>query len=427
MESPKIPFDPATAKAPTSWKGLSVFLALVGAGLAGGAWFTKTSETRFAHAYLVGFMLVALIGTGALMFVMLQQLSRAGWSVSSRRIAEGWMSSLFLLVLLFIPLVLLAKQGHLYVWLTDFGAAAVKNAGNIPDADRLAAHVEHMSHAKKFWLNESSWLARSAFYLVAWAVLAALILRRSFATDGANKEDAAANTTFIGKLSAPGIPLLGLTLTFACFDWVMSLQFDWYSTIFGAIHFADSMVLIASLLIISVACIQSKGLMKGAVNVEHKHDLAKWLFAFNTFFAFVSYAQFIIIWFADIPEETVWYSRHAADGWSLLGWICLFGHFFVIFFLLMSRHMKRNQFVTVLVSIWAILMAIVHLYWEIMPTMGYPVPHAAGPFGVQLADIFVIVGLLTLSLAAFLFTLSGRNLVAVGDPRLQEGLKFENY
>ncbi|MEN9359511.1 MAG: hypothetical protein RL095_1046 [Verrucomicrobiota bacterium] len=427
MESPKIPFDPATAQAPASWKGLSILLGLVGAGLAAGAWFTKSSETRFAHAYLVGFMLVALIGTGALMFVMLQQLSRAGWSVSSRRIAEGWISSLFLLVLLFIPLVLLAKGGHLYAWMDGFGAAAVKNAGNIPDADRLAAHVHHMSEKKAFWLNESSWLARSAFYLVAWVILAALILRRSFATDGANKEDAAKHTTFIGTLSAPGVPLLGLTLTFACFDWVMSLQFDWYSTIFGVIHFADSMVLIASLMIISIAVFQGKGLMKGAVNVEHKHDLAKWLFAFNTFFAFVSYAQFIIIWFADIPEETVWYHRHADDGWGLLGWITLFGHFFVIFFLLMSRHMKRNQFVTVLVSVFAVLMAIVHLFWEIMPTMGYPVPHAAGAFSVQAADILVIVGLLTMSVAAFLFTLSGRNLVSVGDPRLQESLKFENY
>ncbi len=372
-------------------------LAVLGVVAAGVGY--SMDPKRFAFSYLIGFLWVATIALGGLCFVQIQHLTRAGWSVVVRRQAE-WLAGLLPAVaLLFIPVVIFSHTIY-HHWMGP-------EAANDPLLIKKAA-----------WLNPNAFYIRAVIYLVIWAALAMFYVRTSRA------QDESGDTKLSDKMqtmSAPGMILFALSVTFAGFDWVMSLNPHWYSTIFGVYIFAGCMTSAMAALALMTVGLQEKGYFIKLSTVEHRHDIGKLLFGFIVFFAYIGFSQFILIWYADLPEETVFYhDRWDADSWKVVSLAILFGHFIIPFMLLLSRHVKRHP---VGLSVGALIMLVMHyvdLYWLVMPT--YDHHHAT--FGV--VDICGLLGPLGIGAFVLAKQAAAGPLYPLRDPWLAETVRVDN-
>ncbi len=371
------------------------------AGLALSGLLALMSEdgwSRFLHSYLVSFCYFLTVALGGLFFVLVQHLMRAGWSVVVRRIAEALSTNLLLLGVLAIPILL--GLGELYHW-AEPGAA---------DHDPLIAH-------KAAFLDPTFFTVRVVIYFVVWAGLAWYYFGRSVAQDDSGDHRI---TLSMQKWSGPGVAAFALTGSLAGFDLLMSLDPHWYSTMFGVYFFAGCMVAILAVLPLIVALLQSTGRMVHAVTPEHYHDLGKLLFGFVVFWAYIAFFQFMLIWYANIPEETAWYMLRMNDGWTLPALTLLIGHFALPFAFLMSRWVKRNRVLLAFAAAWVLLMHWVDLYWLVLP------PTSPIRIPLHLLDLTTLVGIGGLFVATTAWTMRNRALVPRKDPRLDESLAFEN-
>jgi hypothetical protein len=375
------------------WRGLAVLgaaallVSLALAATGAGGW------RRFLFAYLVNFAFVLSLALGALYFVLLHHLTHSGWSVVVRRVSEALSATFPLLAVLLVPVLL--GLNELYPW---SNAAVVQ-------------------HGKAAYLNMPFFVTRCVLYLVAWIVTARFFFRRSLQQDSSGDP---ALTVRMEKRAAPAMVVFGITLTFASIDLVMSLDPTWYSTIFGVYYFAGCVVGIYALLTASAFALQGAGFLRNAVTVEHYHDLGKLLFGFVVFWAYIGFSQYMLIWYANIPEETRWLAHRQENGWGWVGLLLLFGHFLLPFAALISRGPKRRPGILAAAAVWMLAMHWADVYWLVMPagSPASPVPH--------LVDLTLLVGLGSLFLAGAAFALRGRSLVPERDPRLEESLAFEN-
>ena len=365
-------------------------------------WFYHDGLTRFLHSYLVSFAYFASLSLGALFFVALQHACRAGWSVAVRRIAELLAANILTVAALFLPILLSVILGSsaLYEWL---------------DAEHVAADPI-LSH-KHVYLNAPFFILRSLVYFGVWGGLAWFFWRRSLDQD----ESGDTNLTLkMERVSYPGLFLFALTLTFAAIDWLMSLTPHWYSTIIGVYYFSGAIVGALAMMILLLVVLQKRGRLASVVSIEHYHDLGKLLFGFIVFWGYIAFSQYMLIWYANIPEETVWYLPRQQGPWVIVSLLLLFGHLIIPFFGLMSREIKRHK---ALLGFWAVWMLVVHwldMFYLVMPN----VKSDGLPLG--LVDLCCLAGCGLLYLAGLLWLAGNRSLVPVGDPRLRESLKFEN-
>ncbi|MCB1153717.1 quinol:cytochrome C oxidoreductase, partial [bacterium] len=228
-------------------------------------------------------------------------------------------------------------------------------------------------------------------------------------------------TRRLQNLSGPGIILTALTLTFAAFDWIMSLDPHWYSTIYGVYYFSGSLVAIFAFLSISIIAMQSAGLLEGVVTTEHYHDLGKLLFGFTVFWTYIAFSQYFLIWYANIPEETLWYAHRSVGSWQKMTTFMAVGHFVLPFFYFLTRSTKRHRFALLVGAMWMLMMHFIDMYWLVAPSLH----HEGVVFG--LIDVTTLLGIGGLFLAFFTWNLRRNPLVPIKDPRLQESLRFENF
>lgn len=367
-------------------------LLLAGAGLA-------TDATRFAFSYLVGFIWLVTIGLGALFFVILQHVVRAGWSVSARRPME-WLSSGILpaCIVLFAPVAVFSHQLY-HHWMG-------------PEAAHDAA-----LRGKAAYLNPGFFYGRAVFFLLAWAVLALWFARTS------RKQDTTGDLALTRRMqarSAPAMLVLGLTLTFAAFDWLMSLTPHWYSTIFGVYVFSGAVTSSLSALALITIALQRSGVVKGISTVEHRHDIGKLLFGFTVFWAYIAFSQFILIWYANLPEETIYYRNRSDGSWMAVSMLLLFGHFILPFIGLLSRTAKRNVTGLAVAAGWMLFMHWVDVYWLVMPTLDAGGAHLSW---IDLGGLLLPAGLGALVVARI--AASGPA-YPLRDPRLAESIRLEN-
>ncbi len=294
--------------------------ALAALGVAGGLAAFATDKVHFAYAYLVGFIFAMTISAGSLFFVVILHLTKSGWSVAPRRVLEWMSQGTWALVLLFIPLAVLAPQ----VWSAWMGAEAAHDAILV---------------GKSGYLNERFFFIRAAVFLGAWAFLAYWFYRNSRDQD---KTGDLKWSTLSQTYAAPAAAVMGLTITFAAFDWIMSLNPHWYSTIFGVYIFAGSIITALALLALMVVRYRRHNVGGDLLTIEHQHDVGKFLFGFVIFWAYIGFSQFILIFYANIPEETVFYRTRWEGGWHVVSLALLVGHFIVPFCLLLSRTGKRS-------------------------------------------------------------------------------------
>ena len=352
-----------------------------------------------AASYLVAFLYWWTLAMGGLFFSVLHYLARAGWSVVVRRLAENVMGTLPLFLLLFLPIRFLWMH-DLFHW-TD--AEAVAN-------DDLLQH-------KVPYLNEGFFTLRAFIYFTIWLAIAWVFYRQSHRQDESGDIDI---TRRLNKWSALGMVGFAVTITFASFDWIMSLEPHWFSTIFGVYVFAGSVVAILSFLVFLVIRLQSAGVLRGLVTGEHFHDLGKLLFGFIVFWAYIGFSQFMLIWYANIPEETLWFDARWHHGWQPVSIFLAVGHFAFPFFFLISQPVKRNRPLMTFAALWVLFMHYVDIYWMVVPSLHL------GDFHPRLTDFTCWLGIGGLFIAFFGVLMQKGSLVPTKDPRLSESVAFES-
>jgi len=356
---------------------------------------------KLQRAYLVAFMYILSVALGALWFVTIQHLTNAKWSVVVRRAAEILASNMWVVAVLSLGVVvpMLLGSTDLYVWL-----------------DHARVEQDHVLHHKSAYLNIQFFTVRWLLYFGFWIWLARRFLRLSVQQD---RDGGSEISTTLRRISAPSMIVFALTLTFCAIDLVMSLDALWFSTMFGVYYFAGCVLAGYCTLGLFLMWIQSKGRLTTAVNSEHYHDIGKMMFAFTIFWAYIAFSQFMLIWYADVPEETHWYHWRFEGSWKVVSALLLVAHFAVPFFGLMSRHVKRNKSSLAFWAVWILVIHYVDLFWLVYPNGSGDIPLGA-------VDLLCWLGVLALFGAASVRRAQKINLIPTGDPRLADSLAFEN-
>lgn len=376
-------------------KRLPIILLIVGAGaLAGlvGLGFFDKRQAYFAYLFALTFCLS--LSLGSLFFVLLAWLSKAGWSVILRRVPEALTGNFILLAVLFIP-ILFGLQ-NLYPW-----------------ANHDLLKDNHAMTHRAGWLNPTFFAIRLAFYFSLWVGLSIFFRVQSKKQD--NSTDVAP-TLLLQRRAGIAIVLYGLTQTFAAFDILMSLHPVWYSTIFGVYFAAGSFSGAIALITVLVHLLNRDGLLKGHVTTAHFYDLGKMLYVFNLFWAYIAFLQYLLVWYANLPEETSFYHIRSAHGWSGMVLVLIFGHALIPALFFMSRHAKMNLRVNLFMSFWILLMHGVDIYFIVLPNF-HPTFTYFRP-----AEALALIGVGSIYMGWFLLNLGRAPLIPSGDPRLNESL-----
>jgi hypothetical protein len=347
-------------------------------------------------SYLTAFIYFLSIALGALFFVLLHHATRAGWSVVVRRAAESLAGTLPVFALLFVPVVMGARE--LFPWMQPH------------------AHTDELLQHRAPYLNPGFFYTRAIVVFLIWTILAAVYRRGSIRQDRTGDH---AITRRLQTLSAPGLALFAITITAAAFDWLMALDAHWYSTMFGVYFFAGAVVSMFALL--ALLALGLRGTAAGsAITVEHLHDLGKLLFAFTCFWGYIAFSQFMLMWYANIPEETVFFMRRLAGSWRALSIFLAAGHFGAPFLFLLPRTVKRSGPGLFIGAAWMLLCHYADIYWLVMPNLHADAAHP------QLLDLAAVLGVGGVFLAVAGWLLRRAPVIPVAAPRLTESLHFEN-
>jgi len=329
---------------------VALVLALVLLGLARllGAHVNLADVWR---AYLVGYVFWTGVSVGSLALIMLHHLSGGGWGVVIRRPLEAATRTLPVMFVLFIPLAIAVFTHSLYPW-------------TLPEVAG-----EHAVKHKAIYLNVPFFLGRTLFYFAMWWLLQHFLSKWSLAQDRADDpRERRSLKDKLQNLSGPGILLFGLTVSFAAVDWVMSLEPEWFSTIYGLLIMVGWGLTALAFAIVTTVILSKDERLEHVYQPRHFHDHGKLLLAFVMLWAYFSFSQFLIIWSGNLPEEIPWYLRRLYGGWGYVAVAIVILHFALPFVLLLSRDLKRRARTLVLVALLVLFMRIVDLIWTIAPS-----------------------------------------------------------
>lgn len=305
-------------------------------------------------AYLIAWSFCVSVAIGALFFVMIQHVTKARWSTTIRRIPEAISASFPLLALAGVPVLL--GNYELFHWTHD----------NLYDPTSPA--YDSLVAGKRAYLNLPFFLVRYVVYFALWTWLGHRLYKLSVGNDARPDTQ---NTLDLRKVSAYGIPLAAVTTAFASYDFVMSTDPHWFSTMFGVYFFAGGW-LGALCLITFLALAFKKAGMLSEVTGEHIHDMGKFMFAFTVFWTYIAFSQYMLYWYANIPEETVWFVKRFTGGWGVVAWSLLIFHFILPFLILLPRATKRIYPALAVMAAWLLIMHWVDLWWVTMPAREAP-------------------------------------------------------
>lgn len=395
-----MPVEELAIPAGSAWRRLPLVGAIVGVvGIAASALLGR-GEPAFYFSWLVAVLFWLTFAIGSLFFVLVHHATKAGWGIVVRRLAENVAATIPLLFVLFALPVFFGMR-DLYHW-----------------ADPEAVAHDHILQGKQAYLNPGFFWLRAILYFALWSGLALWFRGTSRRQDATGDQELSRRMI---RASYPALIVFALSVTFAAFDWIMSLDPHWYSTIFGVVFFAGCVICaFAGLTVLALALTRS-GYLRHSITVEHFHDLGKLLFTFMIFWSYTSFSQFFLIWYGNIPEETVWFLERLQGGWKPLTIALALGHFGLPFLFLVQRTVKRSRTLLLLGASWMLLVHLLDLHWQVMPAL-----HGGGP-GFLMAELAALVGVGGVMLAALGWLLVGAPLVPVRDPRLLESLAFENF
>lgn len=345
-------------------------------------------------SYLVAFFFFACLGIGGLFWSSIQNVANAGWSVSIRRYAEAFTS--FVPVILIGGLALLAGMKYLYPW---------ANPEIVAENPVIAA--------KTAYLNTGFVAVRIVIFALGLFLFRVLLVGNSLKQDQSGDE----------SLTRKNVPVsIAFLLFFAIFfslfsvDLLMSLLPSWYSTIFGVYCFAGLFQAFMAFLALVIIFMKRGGWVKGYVTVEHLHDVVKYEKAFTIFWAYIAFSQFMLQWYANIPEETEYYIMRSQNGWMGISMALLFFRFIVPFLALLPRAAKRNENHVILVSLLILAMQYIDIFWMVYPNF------YEGHMTFGIWEIGVFAGFLGIFLICLTTFFKRHNVVAIKDPRMHEAL-----
>ncbi len=375
---------------------------LVVTAIGGGA-----DPQQFFFSYLVAWLFCVTIALGSLFFVLVQHLTKASWSVVVRRIPEALMWTFPLLIVLSFPVIY--GMHDLYHWTHQ----------ELFDPQR--PQYDAVIAGKQAYLNVPFFLIRLLFYFAVWTFLTHKLYSLSIQQDLTGDPSIPARQR---KVSAWGVPLFAVTTAFAGFDLLMSLYPHWFSTMFGLYFFAGAFVgALAMMTLASLLVQQPGGMLPGVVTKEHYQDLGKLLFGFTVFWTYIAFSQYMLIWYGNIPEETVWYRHRLEHGWEYHSAALLALHFIVPFVVLLPRGAKRTLPLLGFMCVWMLVMHWFDLHWIAMPVLDFA---RGGHAGFHWLDFTSWLGLFGVFFGLFMYRLSRHSLVPFKDPNLQKSLHFTN-
>lgn len=376
-------------------------LALTALGGTGTAVGFVLEPTATWFGYLTALAFAVSIALGALVLLMTTYVVGAKWNVVLRRLNEGIISVFPLLFLLSVPLAF--GLSDLYLWAQPW--------------DHLSEHERHLLEHKSAYLNQGFFLVRSALYFAIWTLAAWLLSRWSA------KRDDRSNATNDGsretRLSAALLPAVALALTFASFDWLMSLQPLWFSTLFGVYYFAGGFVASCGLLA-TTAYFQRRSSADSPITSSHFHALGRLMFAFSIFWAYCAFFQALLIKSADKPEEVQFYIARLDGGWSIVAAALLCSRFVIPFFVLLPRAIKLRGGAMAAMGLWLVMGQYLDVYWLVLPVLD---SHGALFSWWDLSTLCAVGG----CCVAFAgWRLSGKPIIPVHDPRLAESIAYRS-
>lgn len=365
-------------------------------GLLAAAATFMLDKDRGSFNSLIVFMFLTSVGIGSLFWIAVEYAAGAVWLTPVRRIPEILASIIPFLVIFSIPMIL--NMGNMYEW----------------------THT-HVMLADPMLKSKMPYLNKTAFFIRLIIVFGGWFLFYKFLTGNSRKQDETKDqslTTKNIKLGIAFIPFFAFSLTVTAIDWVMSLQPHWFSTMFGVYYFAGTAWCALAVNILIMVFLKEKGYLPKSIVNDHYYSLGALMFAFTVFWAYIAFSQFLIIYSANIPEETFWYLFRWDGKWKTLSLALIILHFIIPFFALLSRPAKINPKRLVWVSMYVIFVHMYDLYWLIMPVFNQEHP----VFGwMEIGFMLIPIGFIIV-----LFTMKAKNtnLIPVGDPKLQRGLNF---
>ncbi|WP_164002898.1 hypothetical protein [Pyxidicoccus caerfyrddinensis] len=367
-------------------------------------YFATDAKGAAAHSYLLAFSYWAGISVAFLLMLCIFHTAKAKWPIVLRRTMETAASAVPIFILLLLPLLLMVKD--LYSWWPG---------------SPLAAHIqgieaEHLSHKQHGYLNPTFFYVRQAIYFGVWVFVSWRMRSWSLKQDETGELD----LTVKQRRFAPGsLPFLALTITFASFDWLMSLTPMWQSTIYGVYYFSGSFLAAFCVLTIVTTNATGANLYGSVVKLDHFHNLGKLMLAFVAFWAYTAFSQFLLVWIANIPEEAPWYGLRIFGAWRPMSIALFFLHFVLPFFILLSRNLKLQPRKLSVVAVYILAIHAVDLYWLIWPAL----TGTDGPsFHWTLVTAFLGVGGIAVGFA--LLQARNRFTLPVKDPYIAESLRY---
>ncbi|MFT3880929.1 MAG: hypothetical protein QM703_14855 [Gemmatales bacterium] len=402
-----------------------------------------TGLVRLQYAYLLGFMFFLTITLGGLFFTMALYITGAKWGIVIRRIPELAARNAPVLAILALPIIIPMLFGShaLYEWAdqTKYSGDAIARAaaqvhkeavrgGDSHPMEKYLAVYQDLIHAKAPWLNVKFFTIRMVIYFLIWSFLGWYFYSRSVKCDTTGDPAMYKDAKWMSPL---GIIFFSLATTFAAFDILMSLTPTWYSTIFGVYIFAGSNLSIFAFSILAYRYLERHGILSKAVTTEHYHDLGKLLFAFVFFWGYIAISQYLLIWYANLPEETAfYYPRQSTTTWIVVSVVLLFGHLLIPFPGLLSRWVKRSRPALIFWACWLLIAHWIDLYYIIMPTWAGRVAgdmlHPIDP-PLPFLEILCTIGVGGIWLGALARRATGISLIPEKDPLINDSLAFQNF
>lgn len=381
---------------PLPTKIFNIGLVLLAIGLLLAVLGYAVNPERAAFNGIIALMFIMSIGLGSLFIIGLEYLVGADWSVPFRRIIEILAIVVFAVPIFALPLF--ANLHSLFHW----------------------THLEDVLkdpilRNKMPYLNEQFFTIRSIIAFILMFIFWWLLAARSLKQDDSKNGNFRATTT---KYSALFMPIFGITLTFMAIDWLMSLEPHWFSTIFGVYYFAGTFSVALAVVTLFSIYLNESGYLGEGIGRDHYYNFGALLFAFTNFWAYIAFSQFLLIWYANIPEETFWYLHRWEGSWAAISIGMIIIHFIVPYAFLLPQPAKSDPKRLKFIAWWLIFAHFYDLYWLVMPTYNH---HNAVFSWIELYPLLVCSGTI---LILFYFFAKNKNLLPIGDPKLLKGINF---
>jgi len=352
---------------------------------------------QFSFSWLFAFAFFFTLCAGCLFWTIVHYATDAEWSVVVRRQLENIAVLLAVMAVFFLPILFL--RHHLYEWM------------NIPPGR------EATLDSKRAYLNWNFFVVRAIVFFGFFIIASQLLRRLSVRQD---KDGNPKFTIWLRKIAFASLPMFALFLTFGAFDWLMSLNYRWFSTMFGVYIFAGTAGSSMSLLVLVITALRSAGYLKDVVTVEHYHIMGKWMFAFCVFWAYIGFGQYMLIWYANMPEETQYFITRNTESWWAMSMFLVIGRFFGPFAILLLRSIKQHPHQLCYVAGWIVCMQMLDMYIVILPAL-----HGTGVH-VSIWDFVSVIAIGATLGFVYLRIVTRTSLFPMRDPRLIESLKLTN-